>query len=72
MPLSTDITFENIVEKTKRMLGKNYRGDTEMVPAYSTPAPIEGHTDAFLIISNSEAVNTSSSVNGVSQPCAYL
>ena len=57
MPLSTDITFENIVEKTKRMLGKNYRGDTEMVPVYSTPAPIEGHTDAFLIVSNSGFTN---------------
>lgn len=57
MPLSIDVTFENIVEKTKRMLGKNYRGDIEMVPVYSTPAPIEGHTDAFLIISNSGFTN---------------
>ena len=57
MPLSTDVTFENIVEKTKRMLGKNYRGDMEMVPAYSTPAPIEGHTDAFLVVSNSGFTN---------------
>lgn len=57
MPLSTDVTFENIVEKTKRMLGKNYRGDVETVPVYSTPAPIEGHTDAFLIISNGDFTN---------------
>ena len=57
MPLSTDVTFENIVEKTKRMLGKNYRGDMETVPVYSTPAPIEGHTDAFLIISNGDFTN---------------
>lgn len=57
MPLLTDITFENIVEKTKRMLGKNYRGDAEMVPVYSTPAPIEGHTDAFLTISNDSFTN---------------
>lgn len=53
MPLSADITFETIVEKTKRMLGENYRGDKEMVPVYSTPAPIEGYTDAFLVVSNS-------------------
>lgn len=57
MPLSMDVTFENIVEKTKRMLGKNYRGDIETVPVYSTPAPIEGHTDAFLIISNGDFTN---------------
>ena len=57
MPLSTDITFENIVEKTKRMLGENYRGDIEMVPVYSTPAPIEGHTDAFLVVSNNNFTN---------------
>lgn len=50
--LTTDITFENIVEKTKRMLGKNYRGDKEAVPVYSTFSPIEGHTDSFLTISN--------------------
>lgn len=50
--LVTDITFEKIVEKTKRMLGKNYKGDTEVVPAQSEPAPIEGHTDAFLTVSN--------------------
>lgn len=50
--LTADITFEKIVEKTKRMLGKNYRGDKEMVPVYSSPAPIEGHTDSFLTISN--------------------
>ena len=43
--LTTDITFEKIVEKTKRMLGKNYRGDKEMVPVYSTLVPIEDHTD---------------------------
>lgn len=57
MPLSTDITFENIVEKTKRMLGENYRGDIEMVPVYSTPAPIEGYTDAFLVVSNNNFTN---------------
>lgn len=50
--LTTDITFEKIVEKTKRMLGKNYKGDIEIVPAQSLPAPIEGHTDAFLTVSN--------------------
>lgn len=50
--LATDITFEKIVEKTKRMLGKNYKGDIEIVPAQSLPAPIEGHTDSFLTISN--------------------
>lgn len=50
--LTVDMTFEKIVEKTKRMLGKNYRGDVEIVPVYSIPAPIEGHTDAFLSISN--------------------
>ena len=36
--LVADITFEKIVEKTKRMLGKNYKGDTEVVPAQSEPA----------------------------------
>lgn len=50
--LTTDITFEKIVEKTKRMLGKNYKGDEEIVPVQSLPAPIEGHTDAFLTVSN--------------------
>ena len=50
--LTTDITFEKIVEKTKRMLGKNYRGDQETVPVQSQPAPIEGHTDSFLTVSN--------------------
>lgn len=55
--LTTDITFENIVEKTKRMLGKNYRGDTEVVPVYSTFSPIEGHTDSFLTISNGNFTN---------------
>lgn len=49
---ATGITFENIVEKTKRMLGKNYRGDKEVVPVYSAFSPIEGHTDSFLTISN--------------------
>jgi len=49
---ATDITFEKIVEKTKRMLGKNYKGDVEVVPVQSLPAPIEGHTDAFLSVSN--------------------
>lgn len=55
--LTTDITFEKIVEKTKRMLGKNYRGDKEMVPVYSTLVPIEGHTDSFLAISNGDFTN---------------
>lgn len=50
--LTSSVTFDTIVEKTKRMLGKNYRGDKEMVPAYSSPILIEGHTDAFLTISN--------------------
>lgn len=50
--VATDITFEKIVEKTKRMLGKNYRGDKETVPVLSSPVPIEGHTDSFLAISN--------------------
>lgn len=50
--LVTDMTFEKLVEKTKRMLGKNYRGDIEIVPVQSTPAPIEGHTDSFLSVSN--------------------
>ena len=50
--LMTDMTFDKLVEKTKRMLGKNYRGDTEIVPVQSTPAPIEGHTDSFLSVSN--------------------
>lgn len=49
---ATDITFEKIVEKTKRMLGKNYKGDVEVVPVQSTPSPIEGHTDSFLSITN--------------------
>ena len=53
MPLSADITFETIVETTKHMLGEEYRGHKEMVPVYSTPAPIEGYTDAFLVVSNS-------------------
>lgn len=55
--LATDITFEKIVEKTKRMLGKNYRGDKEMVPVYSTLVPIEDHTDSFLAISNGNFTN---------------
>lgn len=50
--LTTDITFEKIVEKTKRMLGENYRGDTEVVPVTSSPVPIEGRTDSFLTVSN--------------------
>lgn len=49
---TTDMTFDKIVEKTKRMLGKNYRGDKEIVPVYSLAAPIEGHTDSFLVVSN--------------------
>ena len=55
--LITDMTFEKIVEKTKRMLGKNYRGDVEMVPAQSELAPIEGHTDSFLSVSNGGFTN---------------
>ena len=50
--LEGDITFEKIVEKTKRMLGKNYRGDKEMVAVHSDLSPIEGHTDSFLTVSN--------------------
>ena len=50
--LTTEMTFEKIVEKTKRMLGKNYRGDKELVPVYSELSPIEGHTDSFLTVSN--------------------
>ncbi len=57
MPVTSNMTFETIVEKTKRMLGKNYHGDTEMVPVYSLPAPIEGHSDASLIISNGNFTN---------------
>ena len=33
--LTTEMTFDKIVEKTKRMLGKNYRGDTETAEAGS-------------------------------------
>lgn len=47
-----DMTFERIIEKTKRMLGKNYRGDKEFSSVYSKLFPIEGHTDAFAVISN--------------------
>ena len=50
--LTGDMDFDTIVEKTKRMLGENYRGDKEAVPVYSSPVPIEGHTDSFLTISN--------------------
>lgn len=55
--LEGDITFEKIVEKTKRMLGKNYRGDKEVVPVHSDLSPIEGHTDSFLTISNGGFTN---------------
>lgn len=55
--LTTDITFEKIVEKTKRMLGKNYRGDKEMVPVQSLSAPIDDHTDSFLTVSNGGFTN---------------
>ena len=55
--LEGDVTFDKIVEKTKRMLGKNYRGDKEIVPVYSSLSPIEGHTDSFLIISNGGFTN---------------
>lgn len=54
---ATDITFEKIVEKTKRMLGKNYKGDIEVVPVLSSPFPIEGHTDSFSTISNGGFTN---------------
>ena len=54
---ATDITFEKIVEKTKRMLGKNYKGDVEVVPVLSSPSPIEGHTDSFSTISNGGFTN---------------
>lgn len=55
--LTTDITFDKIVEKTKRMLGKNYRGDKEITPVYSSLSPIEGHTDSFLTVSNGGFTN---------------
>ena len=55
--LEGDITFEKIVEKTKRMLGKNYRGDKEMVSVHSDLSLIEGHTDSFLTISNGGFTN---------------
>lgn len=54
---ATDITFEKIVEKTKRMLGKNYKGDVEIVPVLSSPSLIEGHTDSFSTISNGGFTN---------------
>lgn len=57
MTITDEITFDKIVEKTKKMLGKNYRGDKEMVPVYSVFTPIEGHTDAFLAISNNNFSN---------------
>lgn len=50
--ITTNSWFEKIVEKTKRMLGENYRGDEELVPVYSSLAPIEGKTDSFLSVSN--------------------
>lgn len=46
------MTFEEIVAKTKRMLGKNYNGDKEMVPVYSDFSFIEGRTDSFSVVSN--------------------
>ncbi len=55
--LEGDVTFEKIVEKTKCMLGKNYKGDKEMVSVYSELSPIEGHTDSFLTISNGGFTN---------------
>lgn len=55
--LEGNITFEKIVEKTKRMLGKNYRGDKELIPVHSELSPIEGHTDAFLTVSNGGFTN---------------
>lgn len=50
--LATEMTFDKIVEKSKCLLGKNYKGDKEMVPVYSLPIAIEGHTDAVLTVSN--------------------
>lgn len=50
--LEVNMTFDKIVEKTKRMLGKNYRGDKELVPVHSELSVINGHTDSFLVISN--------------------
>lgn len=47
-----NMTFDKIVEKTKRMLGKNYRGDKELVPVHSELSVINGHTDSFLVVSN--------------------
>lgn len=55
--LETSVTFQKIVEKTKRMLGKNYRGDKELISVHSEFSPIEGHTDAFLTISNGGFTN---------------
>ena len=55
--LEGDITFEKIVEKTKRMLGKNYSGDKEIVSVHSDLSPIEGHTDSFLTVSNGGFTN---------------
>lgn len=50
--LEVNMTFDKIVEKTKRMLGKNYRGDKELVPVHSELSVINGHTDSFLVVSN--------------------
>ena len=47
---ATGITFENIVEKTKRMLGKNYRGDKEVVPVYSAFSPILCVSDYYAVL----------------------
>lgn len=55
--LEGNVTFEKIIEKTKRMLGKNYKGDKELVSVYSELSPIEGHTDSFLAISNGGFTN---------------
>ena len=55
--LEGDITLERIVEKTKSMIGKNYRGDKEMVSVHSDLSPIEGHTDSFLTVSNGGFTN---------------
>ena len=46
------LLFDEIVDKTKEMLGENYRGDKELLPVFSASVPIEGHTDAVLTVSN--------------------
>lgn len=47
--LTSDITFDDIVNKTKTMLGDNYKGDEELVPVYSDLISV---TNNNLVISN--------------------